>query len=241
MSQKLQAPWRLRRPRPVAGTTAAALSWALVDVAIWAVVIYEGSLLWKELPFNVPVVTSTDLHVQGNSTYEEIAPNDPNFLAGPSGFGAQNFVPDNAAFPYSIDFENQPTASAPALGVTVSEQLDPSLDWSTFELGSIGFGNFVVNVPAGLQYYSTRVDATASLGCYVDITADLNRMTGLVTCTFTTIDPVTLDEPVSDPTAGFLPPDDADQRGEGWLTYNIAPLSTLPTGTVVERQGDRRV
>ena len=72
----------------------------------------------------------------------------------------------------------------------------------------------------------------------MDVTASLNRLTGLVTCTFTTIDPITFDVPIGDPAAGFLPPDDADQRGEGWVTYTVAPLSSLPTGTVINAKGD---
>jgi RHS repeat-associated protein len=175
--------------------------------------------------------------VEAHAQCEEVGPDDPNFITGPSGSGAQDFVADAGTFPYAVYFENQPTAGAPALVVTVTQQLDPNLDWSTFQLGAMGFGNFTVQVPPGLQHYSTRVDATASLGCFVDVTADLNRLTGVVTCTFTTIDPTTLDIPRGDPLAGFLPPDDASQRGEGWISYAIDPLPSLPTGTVINAKG----
>jgi RHS repeat-associated protein len=190
-----------------------------------------GSQLYKAL--GVPAATAGGIKVQAHAMCEEVGPDDPNFIAGPSGSGAQGFVADAGTFPYAVYFENQPTASAPALVVTVTQQLDSHLDWSTFQLGAMGFGNFTVQVPPGLQHYSTRVDATASLGCFVDVTADLNRLTGVVTCTFTTIDPTTLDVPTGDPLAGFLPPDDASQRGEGWVSYTINPLPALPTGTVI--------
>jgi hypothetical protein len=217
-----------------AGASVGAIAgWAAVDVAIWGYAFYSFYQLLKEWPSNVPVVTAADLNIQLSGSCEEVGPNDPNFIAGPSGSGAQNFVADAGMFPYAVNFENQPTASAPALVVTVTQQLDSHLDWSTFQLGTIAFGNFTVQVPPGLQHYSTRVDATASLGCFVDVTADLNRLTGVVTCTFTTIDPTTLDVPKGNPSAGFLPPDDASQRGEGWFSYTIDPLPSLPTGTVI--------
>jgi RHS repeat-associated protein len=209
----------------------------IADFLIWRKVGSDAYQLYREWPSNVPVMTRGGGIVQAHSQWEAVGPEDPNFIAGPSGSGAQNFVAGAGTFPYAIYFENQPTASAPALVVRVSQQLDPNLDWSTFQLGTIGFGNFTVDVPPGLQHYSTRVDATASLGCFVDVTADLNRITGVVTCTFTTIDPVTLDVPTGNPQAGFLPPDDATQRGEGWVSYTVAPRASLPTGTVINAKG----
>ena len=87
-------------------------------------------------------------------------PNDPNDISGPSGYGAQGFIQPGGALPYAILFENEPTASAPAQVVTVTEQLDPNLDWNTFQLGEIGFGSTLIQVPQGLTTYSTRIDDT---------------------------------------------------------------------------------
>ena len=50
-------------------------------------------------------------------------------MLGPAGYGSPNFVAlSGAAFPYQIDFENDPTATAPAQVVTITDQLDPNLD-----------------------------------------------------------------------------------------------------------------
>ena len=69
-------------------------------------------------------------------------PADPNNLVGPAGFGTQSWVTPQQTLPYSIEFENDPKkANVAAQDVTVTEQLDPNLDWSTFELGSIQFGD----------------------------------------------------------------------------------------------------
>ena len=49
---------------------------------------------------------------------------DPNGLIGPAGFGTQAFVAPGTVLPYEIDFENSPTATAPAQEVTISDPLE---------------------------------------------------------------------------------------------------------------------
>ena len=162
------------------------------------------------------------------------APTDPNFISGPSGYGTPGFVPDGGAFPYTINFENKPTAPAPAQVVEVTQQLDPDLDWSTFQLGDFGFGGQLYAVPAGLKSYQTRIDARSTTGVYVDVNASFDEQTGLVTWTFTSIDPTTLDVPAGNPAEGFLPPDNTSDAGVGFVTYIVAPKSTDTTATVID-------
>ena len=38
---------------------------------------------------------------------------DPNAKTGPAGYGPQGFLTGSGALPYRIDFENDPTATAP--------------------------------------------------------------------------------------------------------------------------------
>jgi len=136
---------------------------------------------------------------------------------------------------YTIEFSNEKTAKVPADNVVVTEQLGPNLDWSTFQLGTIGFGHNIVNVPPGLTSYTARVDATATVSVYVGIAANLNLSTGLLTVTFTSLDPTTLDTP-SNPLIGFLPPDINPPGGEGYINYTIQPKSGLATGAAVNAQ-----
>jgi uncharacterized repeat protein (TIGR01451 family) len=63
-----------------------------------------------------------------------VASCDPNDKVGPSGFGAQRFITSDATIPYVIFFENLRNATAPAENVTVTDQLDPNLDWNTLNL-----------------------------------------------------------------------------------------------------------
>ncbi len=167
----------------------------------------------------------------------------PNSIQGPSGYDGldpkgqvdQSYVDPHQLFPYTIEFQNKPTATAPAQIVSVTQQLDSNLDWSTFQLGNIGFGDTVINVPAGRTSFGTQVDLTASLGVLVDVTANFDTSTGLATWTFTAIDPATLDVP-ADPLAGFLPPDVTGGEGEGFVNYTVFPKSTLASGAQINAQ-----
>ena len=55
-----------------------------------------------------------------------VTSDDPNSKTGPSGFGTQDFVNPSDLFPYRVNFENDPTATAPAQRVDVTDQLDPT-------------------------------------------------------------------------------------------------------------------
>ena len=160
---------------------------------------------------------------------------DPNSILGPLGFGTQQYVPLSQALPYTIAYENEPTATLPVPQVTITQQLDPNLDWRTFRLGDFGWGGMIFQVPANSSYYQTQVDLTATDGYYVDVTATINVVTGIATWVFTTIDPATGEIPV-DPSIGFLPPDDANGSGEGFVSYTVMANQIAPTGTVINAQ-----
>src|SRR5262249_1523080 len=150
----------------------------------------------------------------GGSNSDNRTPNDPNDLIGPAGAGASGFVSPNVTLPYTIRFENKPDASLPAQVVTVTETLNANLDLDTFQLKKFNFGSYDVDIPAGHDYFKARVDARATTGLFVDITASLDRDTRMLTIVYESIDPTTLDR-TADPLAGFLPPDDANHDGQG--------------------------
>ena len=62
---------------------------------------------------------------------------------------------------YQIRFENQPSATAPAQKIVITDTLDPNLDLSTFELTEITFANQIIPVPMGLNHYEARLPFTA--------------------------------------------------------------------------------
>ena len=169
------------------------------------------------------------------------ASHDPNEITGPAGFGSQGFLEPAGPLPYRIDFTNESTASAPAATVVVTEQLSANLDWSTFQLGDIGFGSTVIQVPQGLTSYSTEVTLPSTApgagpdGLIVQVSASLNLATGLVTWTFTSLDPSTMDIPIN-PFEGFLPPDDSGGDGEGFVSYTVAPLASTTSDLAIGAQ-----
>ena len=186
-------------------------------------------------PIGIALEIADLLHLAYEWFTEQRTPGDPNDITGPGGYGSAGFVPTNQAYPYTIQFQNEPSATAPAQVVQVTEALDPNLDWSTFQLGDFGFGDIEVVVPPGLSSYSTRLDLRSTLGIFVNVSAGLNLSTGVVTWTFTSIDPSTLDLP-SDILTGFLPPDVNPPEGEAFVNYMVRPKATDLTGTVINAQ-----
>ncbi len=162
---------------------------------------------------------------------------DPNALLGPAGFGAENFIRPAGNYSYTVDFASEATGSAAAQDVIITEQLDPNLDWSTFQLGSFGFGPVKVAIPARLTQYQTTVPYQNQDGSplNVQVTLDFNVQTGLLTATFTSLDPANGQAP-SGVFDGFLPRDNSSGIGEGFVQYTVQPKAGLPTGTSIEQQ-----
>ncbi len=159
---------------------------------------------------------------------------DPNALLGPSGYGPSHFISGSAmtALPYQINFENSPTATAPAQQVVVTETFDPNLNLNTFQLTEIAFGDTVLAIPPGSQDYLTTVPMTYDGVTFdVVVSAALNYTTRQLTVTFRSIDPTTQLPPSV--LIGFLPPENGTGQGEGYVGYTIAPKAGLPTGTKI--------
>jgi hypothetical protein len=162
-----------------------------------------------------------------------VGPHDPNAMIGPAGYGSSSFVADTGiVFPYQIDFENSPTATGPAQIVTITDQLDPNLNWSTFQLNTIAWGNIILSIPAGSQHYETTVPMTYNGETFdVEVEAGIHTSTGQVYATFQSVDPDT--ELPPDILTGFLPPEDGTGRGMGYIGFTIQPKTGLPTGTQI--------
>jgi len=180
---------------------------------------------------------------------------DPNEIVGPGGAPDAGWLAaDPVPFGYSVHFENLgpgtddpppgvPLATAPAGTITITDQLDPDLDWSTFELGAIEFAGQTVEVPPGRQSWSTELDLTDvprpdtgdPFGVHVRVAAGLDSATGVVTWTLTAIDPATGELP-ADPLVGLLPPEPVDHpgAGQGHVDYSVQPRADATTGTTID-------
>ena len=162
-----------------------------------------------------------------------IRPSDPNDIVGPQSFGADHWTSGQNALPYTIHYENQASATAPAQQVTITQTLDSDLNASSFRLGDFGWGDIYVDVPVGTSFYIDRLDLTATKGYMVDVMAGVDVAKHEVFWSFTTIDPNTGEIPV-DPTIGFLPPDSDGSIGQGFVNYTVRANADASTGTVID-------
>nr|CAO89962.1 unnamed protein product [Microcystis aeruginosa PCC 7806] len=72
-------------------------------------------------------------------------------------------------------------------------------------------------------------------GVFVDVNASLNTSTRVLTWTFIAIDPTT-GNPANSTTQGFLPPNDANGSGTGFVGYSIQPKANSPSNTRIDAQ-----
>ena len=161
---------------------------------------------------------------------------DPNALYGPVGVGPERWVPDAVPAPYIVSFENLPSATAPAQEVFITNPLDSlAFDLDTLSLGPVSFGDRVVVPPNGVDVFNTSVDLRPGKNLLVNIDARLNKVTGVLSITFRSIDPATGQLP-TDPLSGFLPPNTTPPQGQGTILYTVKPKNGLATGTQIKNR-----
>ena len=159
---------------------------------------------------------------------------DPNEKAGASGMGAGRYISGFEPLRYTIYFENLEAATAPAQEVFITDTLDAEVfDFDKFQFGPVGWGvSNKVNLPNSLTDYTQRVDLNDGSGLALDISASLDKSTGVVRWVFRTIDPETGELP-EDPFAGFLPPNRTSPEGEGFVNFTVQPNPSLTTDTQI--------
>ena len=164
--------------------------------------------------------------------------NGDNTLINPDGTGTQHWLSANAVIPYTIRFSNNAAqGTTPVAQVTITQQLDSDLDLNTFTLNDFGFGDITVDVPTGVKNYSQRLDLRTTRGVFVDVNAGLNTSTGVVSWTFTAIDPTT-GNAANSTTQGFLPPNDQNDAGQGFVGYTIQPKANSITSARIDAQAN---
>ena len=176
-----------------------------------------------------------------SSPVRVVASADPNSLVGPAGVGGQHWISGAQALTYGISFVNEPTATAPAQQVVVTQPLGTDVNLSTLTLPGMtipnGASNVQVTVPpgsfnpmGGLNEFTTSVDLRPNQSLLVGVDAKLNPATQTLTWTFTSIDPTT-GLPTLNPLVGFLPP------GAGAsVSLSVRPAPSLATGSQVSEQ-----
>jgi uncharacterized repeat protein (TIGR01451 family)/fimbrial isopeptide formation D2 family protein len=160
-------------------------------------------------------------------------PIDPNEKLAPDGYGEQRFVPIQQEIPYTINFENLPTATAYAQKVRITDHLDPNLDPRTLRVREIGFKQYRFQVPDNRAFFQQRVQLGPDLGnLLADISAGVDLSTGTVTWTLTAIDPATGEQP-NGVSLGLLPPNNEANDGQGFVTFTVKAKSSAATGSLI--------
>ncbi len=162
-----------------------------------------------------------------------IRPRDPNDILGPKGFGDEQWINTNERFGYTIRFENAATASAPAQEVVITQQLDSDLDWRTFRVDDYGWSGNTYELAGDRAFHQGRIDLTETKGFYVDVFVSIETTTGIATWRISTVDPETGEAPL-DAQKGFLPTNDENGVGEGFVTYSIKTKNTVQTADVID-------
>ncbi|MBN1887852.1 MAG: caspase family protein, partial [Thermoflexales bacterium] len=150
-----------------------------------------------------------------------------------AGYGPEGYIIGQQPILFTIYFENDPAhgATAPVQELLITDTLSPLLDWSTFELTDVRFGDEAIGAAPGLD--SLETVATLAGDVYpVQVSAGLDRTTGLVRWYFASRDTVTQDLP-EDPLAGFLPVNDESGRGQGYVSFRVRPKANLASGTKI--------
>jgi RHS repeat-associated protein len=186
----------------------------------------NGDIVTKIAPPTPPTTPSTS---GTGSTARSV---DPNAKIGPVGYGSAGYVTSGGISAYRIDFENEISASAPAQQVIITDQLNSNLDWNSFELTEVGFGDHFIAVLPGVQHYETTVPISYNgLNFEVQVLVNLDFATGKLIASFYSIDPNTGLPPAIN--IGFLPPEDGTGRGMAHISYIIQPKANLHTGTQI--------
>lgn len=175
-------------------------------------------------------VDDSDGEDEDDSSSNEPKSCDPNEMVGPEGTGTDRFVKPGDWLTYTIYFENKADAEASAASVRVTNPLSDALDWSTFEMLEVGFGNQVdTGLANGNDVSECVLDGTNTS---VRTEVELDPETGVVAWYLRIVDPNGDTEgwPL-DMFAGFLPPNDPETHcGEGHLTYRVKVRDDAPHG-----------
>ena len=86
-----------------------------------------------------------------------------------------------------------------------------------------------------MQSYAGQVSVSTDPNP-VGVNASINTVTGVLSWTMQSVDPTTGGLPAN-PLAGFLPPNNSNNLGTGYVTFSVTPKSGLANGTTIANQG----
>lgn len=178
---------------------------------------------------------------------------DPNEKDGPVGQGEEQFIGAGDELLYRVYFENEADATAPAQRVEITDQLSPSLDWTSFRMLDFQVGGSpqtqisVVDLDddlfGGYSGSSSGSEYSGSLNVEVVQVGDEGTETVAVAAEYE-LDLATgqvrwvFESDASDPLGGFLLPNDDLQQGEGFVSFAASARDDLSDGSEIENDAE---
>lgn len=160
-------------------------------------------------------------------------PIDPNEMLGytaPS--GSHHIGNGHTDVNYTICFENDTAATAPANVIVLTDTIDSNLfELNTFAPTRIRIGDVEAQL-SGLPNFIQTVDMRPRINCIAQVECNYDSQQGIATWTLSSLDPMTL-EPITDFYQGLLPVN-YDGNGQGEVSYDISLKQGLPEGTQIK-------
>ncbi len=162
---------------------------------------------------------------------------DPNDIYGYTAESGSRYMTDKVQqVNYRIEFENDPEfATASAHVVEIRDTLNAKyFDLDSYAPTGIKIGDRTELLDGKPQFVRT-IDMRPQINAITQVEGFYNRMKGIVTYRFTSIDPMTM-EPTDDVMQGFLPVNVDGTSGIGEVSYNVNLLKTFADGTQISNR-----
>ena len=167
---------------------------------------------------------------------EVVAPLDPNAKYGNAGYSIGRYLTSDERVNYAVAFENVDSASAAAQVIDVVDTLQADvLNVYSFRWHEISFGDESIPISDTATVVTQEVDLRPEQPLIVQVAAQFDVDSRILTCRLMAIDPAT-GIPPEDPQLGVLPPNIVPPEGQGWISYSVALIPDLPTGTEIRNR-----
>ena len=174
----------------------------------------------------------------GGGSSNPVEPCEPNEMLGYTAPSGSHYIGNGITdVYYTICFENDSAATAPANVIILTDTIDGRVhDLNTFAPTRVKIGD-VEAMLSGEPNFIQTVDMRPRINCIAQVQCNYDSQKGIAVFTLTSLDPMTM-EPVSDFHQGMLPPNDIDNQGQGEMSFNISLKPGLPEGTVIKNHAD---
>ena len=219
---------------------------AVVNCAGTAAIPLTGGLSWVATTYyNVIWGGLSNIITAKNCIYERalkkaktVTSVDPNEMIGPSGYDDnKHFIKPIHNMSYMVTYENKAEATAPANEVFIRDTLDVSkYDLATFSFIGYGWNNQSYTV-GGSQTKEFTHDIPYKVNgndIIVRVSGQFDEKTGIAAWSFISLDKN--GKELQNIMQGFLPPNNANGIGEGFVTFSVEHKANPANGSSVSNK-----